>query len=68
MKTSTQVRLRKGNIEQVSWIPSKFAVKGKFLKLKEEDGWEVVEVYNTMDSKYVNERSRDHKQLQKVLK
>lgn len=37
-----QCRLRKNNIETTSWIPEKFAKKGNFVKLKENDGWEVV--------------------------
>ena len=27
-------------LHQVSWIPEKFAVKGKFVKLKEGNEWE----------------------------
>lgn len=35
-----------GEMQQMSWIPSKFAVEGKILKLKDadgvwEDGWRV---------------------------
>jgi hypothetical protein len=39
-----QCTLRKGNREQITWIPEKFAKKGKFLKLKKDNGWEVIEV------------------------
>jgi hypothetical protein len=46
----TQVKLRKGSSWMVTIIPDKFAVKGKFIKLKDandswEDGWEVLETY-----------------------
>ena len=48
-----------------SWIPSRYAVRGKTLKLKSEDGfwedgWEVVSVGATAPSEEVNERSRDY--------
>lgn len=41
-----QCSLRKGNVQQISYIPEKFAIVGKILKLKQdddtwEDGWEV---------------------------
>ena len=48
MTTHVQCRLRKGAVEQVSWIPKKHAVAGGYVKLKEktgwEDGWLVVDV------------------------
>lgn len=50
---------------KTSWIPEKFAVVGKVLKLKEddvwEDGWEVVHVGSRLDSKTVNENSQLYK-------
>lgn len=43
-----QCKLQKENRYQVSWIPEKFAVLNKILKLKEneiwEDGWKVIEI------------------------
>lgn len=51
MKTTTytQCSLKRGNSHHMAWIPTKFAVKGKFIKIKRaeddwEDGWEVVGV------------------------
>jgi len=49
MTTYNQCRLRRKNAEQVSYIPTKFAVVGSFLKLKDEkgnwtNGWEVLSV------------------------
>lgn len=67
--THTQCRLRRGNMMMVSWIPSKFAVVDKYLKLRDREtggwvnGWQVIETYTTMDSSYINERSRDWKRL-----
>lgn len=50
---------------KTSWIPEKFAVRGKILKLKEngewEDGWEVVSVGSRLDSKAVNAASQYYK-------
>ncbi len=44
-----QCKLRRGQFEQTSWIPSIFAVKGEFLWLQKkggwEKGWEVMETY-----------------------
>ena len=56
--THTQVRLKRGNAEQVTWIPTQFAVVGKYIRLDEcisddssatrvvasSDGWLVVGV------------------------
>ncbi len=47
-----QCRLQKGNTHQMSWIPEEFAVKGKIIKLRDEDGvwddgWKVNEAYST---------------------
>lgn len=35
---------QKGDTYQVSWIPEKYAKVGKYVKLKDDDGWEVIEV------------------------
>ena len=66
MKNHTQCYLKKGTRRAVVWIPEKFAVVGKIVKLIEEDGWEVFEVYNTRSSKEVNERSQDYKKTRKA--
>lgn len=49
-----QCVLRNKNRWQVAWIPSEFARKGKYLKLREEDGW-CVEMVGTYQ-KVVQER------------
>jgi hypothetical protein len=36
-----QCVLRKGNLEKIAWIPARFAVQGKFLRLLDDDGWQV---------------------------
>lgn len=49
----TQCRLKRFKEERVTWIPSKYAVEGKILKLKDNDnwtnGWEVIYVGATVD-------------------
>ena len=56
-----------------SWIPEKFAVKGKVIKLEnretgeQTDGWEVTMVgYRRKESKEVIERSQDYKKTRKA--
>jgi hypothetical protein len=44
-----QCRLAKGHARTVAFLPDVFAVVGMCLRLKEDDGWMVMEVYdNTM--------------------
>jgi hypothetical protein len=56
-----------GSWVQTAWIPRKFAVKGKLLDLKNEEGewskgWEVIEVFKLdLDYDYVREHERDYK-------
>jgi hypothetical protein len=51
-----------GKRATISWIPERYAKKGKYLKLKGEDGWKVVSVSNLrMPEDLVKERSQDYK-------
>lgn len=61
-----QCKLKKGNKYQISWIPEKYSKVGKFLKILDENGWEVIEVNSKMDSKKIQERSVDYKNQRKV--
>jgi len=67
---SVQCTMKKGNRVQTSWIPEKYAKKGKILKLKDDDewtdGWEVINVGSRMESKQVHERSRDYTHQRKA--
>lgn len=60
-----QCRLARGPARQVAWIPEKFAVAGRFLRLTEagvtEDGWQVTGVGARMAEAIVRERSQDYK-------
>lgn len=53
-----QCKIVKGNTKQISWIPKKFAVVGKGLKLKDEYdnwsyGWVVKEAFGEVDEKHI---------------
>ena len=65
-KNHVQCSLRKESRHTVAWIPERYAIVGKVVKLLDEDGWEVIEAYNRMASAYVNERSQDHKRHRKA--
>jgi len=39
-----QCILNKSNRWQTAWIPRQFAVKGKYLKIHDENGWRVMSV------------------------
>jgi len=60
-----QCKLKKGNTFTTSWIPEKYAKKGKFIRLK-EDEWEVIHVGSMMDSKKVQQRSTDYRNQRKM--
>ncbi len=61
-----QCKLRKRNEYQTTWIPEKYAKIGNFIRLKEDNGWEVIEIGNKKDSREVQERSMDYKNQRKV--
>jgi hypothetical protein len=62
-----QCRLRKNNTEMVAWIPKECAIEGKTVDLDDPEqgeakGWIVLEVGSqSVDSKWIRERSRDAK-------
>jgi hypothetical protein len=61
-----QCTLKSGHVWHHAWIPEQFAVKGKFIQLKNERGhwgttWEVISTGElTLGSDYVRELERDH--------
>jgi hypothetical protein len=57
----TQCKLRKKNIFQYAWIPSEFAVLKKVLKIKNDNGWVVEEVYSSLAKEHVEIHERDYK-------
>ena len=62
-----QCILRKGVKEQTAWIPVKFAIVGKILKLEDDDGWKVISTgLVSYQSTYVIDRSQDYKRTRKA--
>lgn len=72
-ETYTQCVLQNGASIQVSWVPTRYAVKEKKLKLRLasgewENGWIVIRVYGTLPAAQV-ERDAHHRygrQLEKT--
>ena len=61
-----QCRLTKDKSMMVCWIPEKYAMKGKILKIKDLELWLVKEVGTTVKSSdEVIERSQDYKRTRK---
>ena len=56
-----QCELHRGTEKLVSWIPDRFAVEGKYLRLGDDDGWKVVAVFDTEPEDCVKARERDYK-------
>ncbi len=40
-----QCLLTRGKVCQVAWLPVKFAIQGKYVRLLDVDGWKVEKVY-----------------------
>lgn len=55
-----QCKLIKGTTSQTAWIPEKFAVVGKFLKIKSDDGWQVMSIGGRLSEEYVKEHERNY--------
>ena len=60
-----QCTLRNGDKTQMVWIPLKFAKKGKYLKIKTENGWLVERVHSGVKLTTLNERSQDYRYTRK---
>jgi hypothetical protein len=62
--------MTKKDTMQIAWIPQKFAIKGKFLKLKMSGGWNngwiVESVGKPMDGGYVLDHRSDYKKQRKA--
>ena len=62
MNTHTQVTMKRGNVRDVCWIPTKFAVEGKVLRINDEDGWIVTGAGDlSLPSDYIQERKNDYR-------
>lgn len=62
-----QCLLRKENKEQTAWIPEKYAKTGKVLRIGDDNGWTVLQIYSSgVDNKDIKIRSHLHKTHRKV--
>jgi hypothetical protein len=63
--THRQCKLQKGSKIYFTWIPQKYAVKGKNLRIKMngewETGWVVVDVWGSIKSLEIEKRQYEHK-------
>lgn len=73
MADMIQCKLIKNNTVQQAWIDKRYAVKDKYVKIKQadgtwDDGWLVIEAFDNVqvDSKIVNERSQDYKKTRQA--
>ncbi len=58
----TLTRTKHGvQLQQIAWIPAKFAVVGKFLRLRDEDGWQVISVGGEIEESYILAHKDDHR-------
>jgi hypothetical protein len=65
-----QCRLAKktesGESIQHSWIPQKYAIVGKILRLGNDNGWRVTHVWETETEEIVKARERAYKRWREV--
>ncbi len=71
MSTHSQCLLNRIGAQQVSWIPTKFAVQGRYVKLKDEgewtDGWRVERVFGgAVPSEVIAANERNYKSHRKA--
>jgi hypothetical protein len=69
MTSYTQCLLRRNGYYQVAWLPTKFAVLGATLRIRDdewEDGWVVEGRWTTMPEEYVRGHERDYRQQRKA--
>ncbi len=50
----------RGTTYQMAWIPEKFATVGKYVKLKDQDGWKIEQAYTSAPEDYVLSHRDDH--------
>lgn len=62
-----QYQMEHSSVNMTTWLPEKYAKRGKYLKLKGRDGWMVIEVGS---HRYTEEeavdRAQDHKRTRKA--
>lgn len=67
IKNYIQCRLQKENLQTVSWIPERFAVLDKIIKIKRneewDNGWKVTLVGSKLEAKYVENQAHNAKDI-----
>lgn len=68
-----QCELVRGNEKQTSWIPSRFAVLGKVLRLRDEggaweDGWKILAIHHTKPYAWVKSIGEACRDVGQVLR
>ena len=70
MNKHTQCLIHKGNVKYTAYLPSDYAKIGEYVKIKFdgiwEDGWLVVDVFTSLPSETVFERSQDYRKTRKA--
>ncbi len=62
MKTHTQCSLVRDAVHDICWLPTKFAVVGKVIRINDESGWLVTGVGDLpLPSAYIEERKNDYR-------
>jgi hypothetical protein len=61
-----QCKLQKGDTITTTWIPEKYAIKGKYIKLLDDNGWQVIEAGIPIDGNYVFRHERDFTKQRKA--
>lgn len=55
-----QCTLTKGQTSEVAWIPEKHAVLNKYLRIGDDNGWQVTSVGGRKNGDYLKEHERDY--------
>jgi hypothetical protein len=61
------VPVKKDNKEDVAWIPEKFAIEGKILKINGDSGWIVSAAYNSLDIDAINSNLPARRHMKSVI-
>ena len=61
-----QCKLKRNNSYKYAWLPAQYARVGKILKICDEDGWVVKEVFSSASESSVKAYERGYKKWRKV--
>jgi hypothetical protein len=57
-----QCSLRRGTTRQVAWVPAEFARAGRYLRIRDEDGWLVEAVWGRGKGESLTSDGRGYQQ------